>query len=79
MAQLGRRRQLGRSDRKRVTFIADAIKRPGALTLKASRAGALTRRGTIKQSFLNRAARAPGLTGQQARLALQLRKFNKRR
>jgi len=34
-------------------FIKEAIKRPGALTARARRAGALTARGTIKPSFIN--------------------------
>jgi len=60
-------------------FIQGAIKRPGAFTAKAKAAGALTKRGTIKRSFTLMEAKKPGLTGQQARLALTLGRLSKRR
>ncbi len=67
-----------RAKRRPVRFIAQAIKRPGALTAKAQRAGALTERGTIQESFLREQAKMPGRTGRQARFALLLRGFNKK-
>lgn len=60
-------------------FIQKAIKRPGAFTAKAKTAGALTKRGTIKRSFTLAEAKKPGLTGQQARLALTLGKLRKKK
>ena len=59
---------------KKKNFIQGAIKRPGALRAKAKRAGALTSKGTIKKSFIMKAAKEPGRTGQQGRFALTLAK-----
>lgn len=52
-------------------WIAGAVKRPGALTSKAKKAGKSV------QSFAKANADAPGLTGKQARLALLFNKFRK--
>jgi len=58
-------------------WIKGAIKRPGALRAKAARAGAITSKGTISRSFLQRSAKKPGRTGRQARLAITLRKMHR--
>jgi len=60
-------------------FIQGAIKRPGALTAKAKKAGALTKGGTIKKSFTLKAAKEAGRTGRQARLAITLSKLRKKK
>ena len=54
--------------------IDKAIKRPGAFTARAKKAGDLTGKGTIKKSFTLQQAKKPGLAGQQARFALTLAK-----
>lgn len=59
-------------------FIQSAIKRPGALRAKAKKAGALTKKGTIKGSFIRKAAKEPGRTGRQARFAITLAKLRKK-
>jgi len=64
-----------RKARKKKKWIAPAIKRPGALTAAAKRAGALTKRGTIKVAWLRQQAKKKGRRGKQARLALTMRKF----
>lgn len=58
-------------------WIQQAIKHPGALTAKAKKAGAVTRSGTISSTWLKQQAKKGGKTGQQARLAMTLRKLNK--
>lgn len=58
-------------------WIQKAIKAPGALRATAKRAGAITREGTIRKSWLQQKARASGKTGKRARLALTLRKLNR--
>ena len=56
-------------------FIQDAIKRPGALRRKLK-----TAKGkNIPVGKLHAAAKAPGRTGRQARLAITLRKISKKR
>ena len=56
-------------------WIAGAIKRPGALKAKIEKR---TKKGTIPAAELAKAAKKPGLTGQQARLAKTLRKIGKK-
>ena len=65
--------------KRKTKWIQKAIKRPNALRRAAKRAGALTKRGTIKVSWLRRMAKKPGRIGRQARLALRLRQMRKRR
>jgi len=60
-------------------WIAGAIKRPGALTAAAKRAGALTRSGTIRIAWLRKQAKAKGRRGKQARLALTMRGMKTRK
>jgi len=69
---MARRRQ-----RRPRLWIQRAIKRPGALREKARRAGAL--RNNISVAWLRKQAKKGGRTGRQARLALTLRKFTRRR
>ncbi len=59
-------------------WIKTAIKRPGALRAAARRAGAMTRSGTIRRSWLQAQAKRPGRRGRQARLALRMRGFRRR-
>jgi len=59
-------------------WIAGAIKKKGALTATARRAGAMTKKGTIKGSWLAKAAKAKGKLGKRARLAKTLRKLPRR-
>lgn len=54
-------------------FIKGAIKRPGALRKKAKKAGMST------SAFARKKASAKGRTGRQARFALQLAKFRKKK
>jgi len=61
-----------------VNWIAGAVKHPGALTAKAKRAGAVTKGGTIKPSWLAEQAKKGGTTGKQARLAQTLKKMKKK-
>ena len=56
-------------------WIQKAIKKPGSLKAQAKREGALTKKGTIKQSWLDKKAKAKGKTGQRARLAKTLKKM----
>lgn len=60
-------------------WIKGAIKRPGALRAKAKRAGALTANGTIKRSWLEAKAKGNDQTARQARLALTMRGFKKKK
>ncbi|MEO0194922.1 MAG: hypothetical protein ABIL50_05670 [candidate division WOR-3 bacterium] len=60
-------------------WIQEAIKHPGALTRLAKREGAITKKGTIKVSWLREQAKRNDTIGRRARLALTLRKLNKRR
>jgi hypothetical protein len=57
-------------------FIKDAIRRPGALHKLAVSENALTKSGTIKLDWLKAKAKEKGRVGQQARLALTLRKLD---
>lgn len=54
-------------------FIQDAIKRPGALTRSADRAGETT------AEYAREHQHDPGRKGKQARLAMKLRKLSKRK
>lgn len=54
-------------------WIAGAIKRPGAFSAKAKRAGMST------QAYARKKRGASGRTGQQARLALTLSKMRRKR
>lgn len=61
-------------------FIQKAIKRPGALRAKAKRAGGLTKSGTIKKSYLSKAAKSTNpQTRKQAQLAKTLSKLRKKK
>ena len=61
-------------------WIKDAIKRPGALRAKAKRAGAITKQGTIDPDWLEeQASKGNTTTARQARLAMTLRRMNRRR
>lgn len=60
-------------------WIQGAIKRPGALRRAAKKAGAMTKKGTIKKAWLHQQAGKSGRRGRQARLALSLGKMSKRR
>lgn len=67
----------------RKKWIQDVIKRPGALTKKAKKAGAMTEQGTIKKSWINKVAANKGdkyspRTEDQAELAQKLRKWRKK-
>lgn len=54
-------------------FIAGAIKRPGALRAKAHRAH------MSPMVFAEKERHAPGRTGREARFALELRSFHKKK
>jgi len=61
-------------------FIKRAVKHPGALRATTKREygmAGFTRHGTIRVGTLHRLAKQGGKTGQRARFALQLRKFNR--
>jgi len=58
-------------------WISKAIKRPGSLRSAARRAGAL--RDGISPSWLKSQAKAPGRRGKQARLAITLKRLNRRK
>lgn len=47
-------------------WIAGAIQHPGALTAKAKSAGAVTKGGTIKKSYLNKKSKDPTTNRQKA-------------
>jgi len=64
---------------KKRKWIRGAVKRRGALTAKAKRAGVLTRDGTISVTWLRQKAKESGTTGKQARLALTMRRLRKKR
>lgn len=57
-------------------WIQGAIRNPGALRATATRAGAITQRGTIDVGWLHKMAAGTGKTAQRARLALTLRSFH---
>jgi len=67
------------AERKKKNFIQSAIKNPGSFTATAKKAGAITKKGTIKSSFKTKEARKPGITGQRARLAITLARFKKKK
>ena len=58
-------------------WINGAIKKPGALTATAKKAGAVKPDGTIKKTWLKEKAKETGKTGQRARLAITLGKMKK--
>lgn len=61
-------------------FIQRAIKRPGALRIKAQAAHAITSTGTISKQWLEQQkAHGSPTTKRQANLALTLRKFKHKR
>ncbi len=57
-------------------WIQSAIKHPGSLTAKAEKAGAITKDGTIKQSYLNKPSKN-ATTQKQKNLAKTLGKLRK--
>jgi hypothetical protein len=59
--------------------IKKAIKKPGALTASAKRAGAVKKDGTIKKSWINQMAKKGGKIGQRARFAKTLAKLRKKK
>mgnify|MGYP001313012802 FL=1 len=59
--------------------IKKAIKKPGALTASAKRAGAVKKDGTIKKSWINKMAKKKGKIGQRARFAKTLAKLRKKK
>lgn len=63
--------------KKSKNWIQGAIKKPGALTATAKRAGALKKDGDIKVSWLKEKAKGDGTTAKRARLALTFRKMRK--
>lgn len=65
--------------RKKANWIQNAIKKPGALTATAKKAGAVTKKGTIEPDWLEEQAAKGGKTGRRARLAVTLRKLAKGR
>lgn len=65
--------------RSKKNWIANAIRRPGALRAKAKKAGAITKAGQIDVDWLKKQAKGNSRTARQARLALTLRKLNKKR
>ena len=62
--------------RKNTTWIQRAVKHPGALHRSAQRAGALTRNGTIRVSWLKERAQHGD---RRAALALTLRRLAQRK
>jgi len=58
--------------------IKRAVKHPGALRSAAKRAHAITRKGTIRVSWINKQASKPGKIGARARFAKILRKLRKK-
>ena len=63
---------------KKKNWIKGAVKKPGALTATAKRAGALKKDGDIKVSWLKEKAKGDGVTARRARLALTFRKMKKK-
>lgn len=59
-------------------WIKGAIKKPGALTATAKKAGAVKADGTIKKTWLKEKAQGSGVTAKRARLALTLSKMKKK-
>lgn len=59
-------------------WIQKAVGKPGALRAQAKRAGAMTKAGTIRKSWLQAQAKKGGVTGKRARLALTLAKLRKK-
>lgn len=69
---------MAKARRKNKRWIQGAVKRPGALRNRAKRAGAITKNGTISMTWLRQQAKRNDRTGKQARLALTLRKLNRK-
>jgi len=66
--------------RKKKNWISGAIKRKGALREKAKRAGAISKDGTIKKSWIReQAKKGSSLVAREARLALTLGKLKKKK
>lgn len=59
-------------------WIKSAIKKPGALTATAKKAGAVKSDGTISKAWLKEKAKGSGKTAQRARLAITLSKMKKK-
>lgn len=59
-------------------WIQKAIKHPGALRKTAKSAGAITSKGKISEEWLRAKAKAKGLLGKRARLALTLKRLRKK-
>jgi len=69
-----------RRRRRRKLWIQRAIEKPGTLRATVRRrygSRGFTQRGTIKVKILRRLAKAKGVTGRRARLALTLRKLRR--
>ena len=56
-------------------WVQNAVKHPGALRATAKKAGAMTKKGTIKKSWLKEKAKGSNKTAARARLALTFSKF----
>ena len=57
--------------------IKRAVKHPGSLRKAAKKAHAITRKGTIRVSWINKQAKKPGKIGARARFAKTLRKLRR--
>lgn len=69
---------MARQSKQSKNWIKEAIRNPGALTAKAKKAGAITKKGTISPDFIQQAKRSPNpTTRKQAVLAETLGKLNK--
>jgi len=75
---MARRKSTRRKPAKK-KWIKGAIKRPGALRAKAKRAGALGPDGKIKMSWLRAKAKGKDRTAKQARLAITMRGFKRKK
>lgn len=71
-------RRSGRRSGKGGKWIRSAIEHPGSLRAQARKAGAITKRGTIDEEWLDEQAKKGGTIGRRARLAKTLRKLNRR-
>jgi cytochrome c biogenesis protein ResB len=59
--------------------IKRAVKHPGALRRAAQRAGAITKKGTIKKAWINQQAKKGGKIGARARFARTLARIRHKR
>ena len=73
------RKNLANNPNSDKNFIQKIKLKTGAFTAQAKKAGALTKKGTIKRSFTLQEAKKSGTTGKRARLALLFAKFAKRK